>query len=75
MNININTFIVLHLYYKLAYIGLSWGGPKEQATKIEAGNIDVKDWQDEAKKIVEKTVHSSISHSVSFTHGSYVNSI
>lgn len=75
MNININVFIVLHPYYKLAYIGLSWGGPKEQAAEIEAGNVDAKDWKDKAKKIVEKTVCSSISHSVSFTHDSYVNSI
>ena len=28
-------FVVLHPYYKLAYIKLLWGGPKEQATEIE----------------------------------------
>ena len=49
-------FVVLHPYYKLAYIKLSWGGPEEQAAKIEAGNLDMKDWHDEAKKIVERTV-------------------
>lgn len=49
-------FVVLHPYYKLAYIKLSWGGPDEQATEIEAGNPNVKDWHDEAKKIVERTV-------------------
>ena len=49
-------FAVLHPYYKLAYIKLSWGGPKEQAAEIEAGNLDAKDWHDEAKKIVERTV-------------------
>lgn len=75
MNINFNVFIVLHLYYNLVYIGLSWGGPKEQAAKIEAGNINAKDWQDEARKIIEKMVSSSISCSFFFTHDSYVNLI
>jgi hypothetical protein len=49
-------FAVLHPYYKLAYIKLSWGGPEEQAAEIDAGNLDAKDWHDEAKKIVERTV-------------------
>jgi hypothetical protein len=47
---------VLHPYYKLAYIKLAWGGPDEQAAEIAAGNPYAKDWQDEAKKIVEMTV-------------------
>jgi hypothetical protein len=53
---NSNKIIVLHPYYKLSYIKLKWGGPVEQAAEIEARNLDAKDWQDEAKKIVEKTV-------------------
>ena len=36
---------------------MAWGGPDKQAAEIEAGNPDAKDWQDEARKIVEKTVH------------------
>ena len=28
----------------------------EQAAEIEAGNLNAKDWQDEAKKVVKKTV-------------------
>ena len=47
---------VLHPYYKLAYIGLVWGGPEEQAKEIEDGNPWAKDWQDEARQLVEKTV-------------------
>jgi hypothetical protein len=50
------TFAVLHPYYKLAYIKLAWGGPDEQATGIAEGNPYAKDWQDEAKQIVERTV-------------------
>jgi hypothetical protein len=50
--------IVLHPYYKLAYIKLSWGGPDEQAKERAEGNPDAKDWQDEAKQIVERTVSS-----------------
>jgi hypothetical protein len=59
MHIN-ETFEVLHPYHKLAYIGIQWGGPAEQAAEIEAGNLDAKDWQDEARKIVEKTVRRSL---------------
>jgi hypothetical protein len=47
---------VLHPYYKLSYIKVAWGGPKEQAAEIAAGNADAKDWQDEAKKLIERTV-------------------
>jgi hypothetical protein len=40
----------------LDYIKLAWGGPDEQAAEIAAGNPDAKDWQADAKKVVEKTV-------------------
>jgi hypothetical protein len=49
---------VLHLYYKLAYIKASWGGSKEQATEIASGNLNVKDWHNEARKVVKETVLS-----------------
>ena len=49
-------FVVLHPYYKLAYIKLQWGGAEEKAAEIEAGNLDAKDWHDEAKQIVERMV-------------------
>ncbi|KAF8971662.1 hypothetical protein BDZ97DRAFT_1650536 [Flammula alnicola] len=52
--------LVLHPYYKLAYIKLAWGGPEEQAAEIAAGNMDAKDWQDEARKIVERTVSNFV---------------
>ena len=47
---------MLHPYYKLAYIRLAWGGPEEQAKERAAGKHNAKDWQDEARKILEKTV-------------------
>ena len=50
-------FAVLHPYYKLTYIELVWGGAKEQEAKREAGNWDAKNWQDEAQKVLERTVH------------------
>ena len=53
-------FSVLHPYYKLAYIKHAWGGPEEQAKEQAAGNYDAKDWQDEARKVVETTVGSLI---------------
>jgi hypothetical protein len=40
----------------LAYIKLAWGGPTEQEAEIAAGNPDARDWHDEAKILVEKTV-------------------
>ena len=49
--------LVLHPYYKFAYIKLAWGGEEEQqAAERDAGNPQAKNWQDEAKKIVEKEV-------------------
>ena len=49
-------FTVLHPYYKLGYIKLNWGGPAEKAAEIAAGNLDAKDWHDEARKLIENTV-------------------
>jgi hypothetical protein len=63
----------LHPYYKLAYIELAWGGAKEQEAEFEAGNFSAKNWQDEARKILEKTVSniaaSPLALNVYFTDG------
>ena len=61
--------IVLHPYYKLDYIKLSWGGAEKQVMKCLEGNPWAKKWQDEVLKVVEKTV------SVNFQSGlpSYIN--
>ena len=48
---------MLHPYFKLAYIKHVWGGPEEQEAEHDAGNLFVKDWQDEARKILEHAVH------------------
>ena len=48
--------IVLHPYYKLTYIQMAWGGLEEQWKELEAGNPNVKDWQDEALQLVEQTM-------------------
>ncbi len=53
-----SVFTVLHPYYKLDYITLKWGGEKEQQAEIEAGNLDAKNWTEEARKIVDKAVCS-----------------
>jgi hypothetical protein len=37
-----------------------WGGPEEQAAEIDAGRQNAKDWQDEARKVVENTVSCNI---------------
>ena len=48
--------MVLHPYYKLDYIKLSWGGADEQVAEHLEGNPYAKNWQDEALKVVEKMV-------------------
>jgi hypothetical protein len=47
---------VLHPYFKLEYIKHKWGGPAEKAAEEAAGNPNAKDWQDEALKVLERTV-------------------
>ena len=47
---------MLHPYYKLNYIEMVWGGEKEQAAEIAAGNFDAKNWHAEALKTVEVAV-------------------
>ena len=51
-----NSFIVLHPYYKLDYIEMSWGGAEEQTKERMGGNPHAKNWQDEARKVVKRTV-------------------
>jgi hypothetical protein len=54
---NLDAFeTVLHPYFKLQYIKLAWGGAEEQAIEREAGNRNAKNWQEEAKRIVEGAV-------------------
>jgi hypothetical protein len=54
----LNAHVVLHPYFKLTYIKMAWGGAEEQAAEIAAGNLDAKNWQDEARKVVERTASS-----------------
>jgi hypothetical protein len=48
--------LVLHPYFKLAYIKMAWGGADEQEKERRKGNEDAKNWQDEAQQILEATV-------------------
>ncbi|KAH8996265.1 hypothetical protein EDB92DRAFT_1764292, partial [Lactarius akahatsu] len=48
--------LVLHLYFKLQYIKLTWGEEEEQAVEWEARNKHAKNWQEEALNIVENSV-------------------
>jgi hypothetical protein len=48
--------LVLHPYFKLAYIKLAWGGAEEQEAERRKGNRLAKNWQDEAQKILERIV-------------------
>jgi hypothetical protein len=45
--------IALHPYFKLAYIGITWGRSVKQEAKCKAENPLAKDWQDKAQKILE----------------------
>jgi hypothetical protein len=48
--------LVLHPFFKLNYIKHAWGGEEEEAAEIQAGNLYAKNWQAEARKILEDTV-------------------
>ncbi|GLB45657.1 hypothetical protein LshimejAT787_2500490 [Lyophyllum shimeji] len=48
--------LALHPYYKLDYIELAWGGEKEQKEDIAKGILDAKNWQDEARQVLEKAM-------------------
>ncbi|KAF8336706.1 hypothetical protein F5887DRAFT_891208, partial [Amanita rubescens] len=50
--------LILHPYFKLEYIKLAWGGELEQAAEQGKGNLDAKNWQDEALQVFEKAVRS-----------------
>lgn len=54
--LSMSLIIVLHLYYKLDYIKLSWGGAEEQEIERLEGNLNAKNWQDKAHKVLENTV-------------------
>ncbi|KAF8068687.1 hypothetical protein FPV67DRAFT_1394377, partial [Lyophyllum atratum] len=48
--------LFLHPFFKLHYIKMAWGGAEEQRAEIRKGNLDAKDWVDEARQIVEATM-------------------
>jgi hypothetical protein len=48
--------LVLHPYFKLAYIKMVWGGEEEQKEERWKRNKEAKNWQDEAQQILENTV-------------------
>ena len=47
---------VLHPYFKLDWILLNWGGLKEQEAEHAKGNVNAKNWQDEARKVLKNLV-------------------
>lgn len=66
---NLLNTIVLHPYFKLAYIKIAWGRPAEQEAEHKAGNPSAKDWQDEAWKILEGMVCAhSFADTIYLTH-------
>lgn len=52
----LTSYPVIHPYYKLHWIELHWGGAETQAAEIAMGNLNAKNWVDEAEKIVEAKV-------------------
>ena len=39
---------------------MAWGGAEDQEEERRMGNIEAKNWQDEAQQILEKTVCSAL---------------
>ena len=48
--------VALHPYFKLDWIALNWGSVKEQEQERAKGNSNAKNWQDEARKVLEDLV-------------------
>jgi hypothetical protein len=48
--------LVLHPYFKLEYIKKHWGGEEEQKREIANGNLNARNWQNEALQVVERIV-------------------
>lgn len=55
----IDRCLVLHLYYKLHYFDLKWGGEEEEREGHKAGNTKVINWVKYARTIVENAVSLS----------------
>jgi hypothetical protein len=53
---NLKRGVALHPYFKLDWILLNWGGSKEQEIKHAKGNLNAKNWKDEARKVLEDLV-------------------
>ena len=74
----IDILTVVHPYYKLAYIKMAWGGPEEQAHEREAGNLNAKDWYDEASTLHSPTctcrLHVDSRYSTWSLHGLHIDS-
>ena len=49
---------VLHPYFKPDYIEHVWGSEDDQAEEIAAGDSNAKNWQAEARRIVEQMVYT-----------------
>ncbi len=50
----LTNYLVLHPYYKLAYIQLAWGGADKEKREHKTGNLNAKDWHDKALQVVHK---------------------
>lgn len=57
-NCSQTNILALHPYFKLDWIALHWGGAKEQERDRAKGNLNAKNWQDEARKILEDLVRT-----------------
>ncbi|KAM6502312.1 hypothetical protein JOM56_002289, partial [Amanita muscaria] len=51
--------LFLHPYYGSEYIRMAWGGEEEWIEEVANGNLDAKNWQDEAMKVLEKAVSAN----------------
>jgi hypothetical protein len=54
--IMLTNYLVLHSYYKLAYIKMAWGGAEEEKMEHKAGNLTAENWYDKALQVVQQTM-------------------
>ena len=51
---------MLHLYYKLTFIEMVWGGAEEQQKAQAEGNVNAKDWCDDVCQIIETAMYGGL---------------
>src|ERR1700678_3603048 len=56
----INTVSKYYILISNSNTSRNWGGEQEQEQELEKGNVDARNWQEEAQKVVKRVVRFSL---------------